>query len=57
MAEVPVLILPAGYAFAIWPVIYALCSVFVVYQAIPYESMNTYLIFDQIKWWFTANIV
>jgi len=32
----PTLITPAGYAFAIWGVIYILLGVFVVYQALPH---------------------
>ncbi|MFB9324798.1 hypothetical protein ACFFSY_02440 [Paenibacillus aurantiacus] len=34
-AKYPVLVTPAGYAFSIWSLIYALLAGFVIYQARP----------------------
>ena len=58
--NVRILLQPAGYAFSIWFVIYSLCLVFVVYQALPdawVQSRNNELIFDKIGWLFFANMI
>lgn len=39
----PVLIVPAGYVFSIWGVIYLFLGAFVVYQALPRQRENPYL--------------
>jgi benzodiazapine receptor len=38
----PTLITPAGYVFSIWGVIYVLLGVFVMFQALPRETGQTY---------------
>jgi len=55
--EFPTLITPAGYAFSIWGVIYTFLAIFVVYQLVKYKSMNKKLIFEDIKYTFSANMV
>jgi hypothetical protein len=39
----PTLITPAGYVFSMWGVIYALLSVFIVFQALPKQKEETFL--------------
>ena len=49
---------PAGWAFAIWGLIYTMIGVFVVYQALPdsyVPTRNNELIFGQIGWNFAVN--
>ena len=51
---------PAGFAFAIWGLIYALMGVFVVYQALPdswVPDRNNELIFKKIGYFFFANMI
>jgi hypothetical protein len=42
-------ILPATYAFAIWGLIFILCGVYALYQALPAQRENP--IFRAIGWW------
>ena len=54
------MITPAGFAFAIWGVIYALITGFVVYQALPttwVPDRNDDLIFNKIGFVFMANLL
>ncbi len=50
-------ILPAGYAFAIWGLIFLLCGIYAIYQGLPAQGDNP--LFRQIGWWtagaFAAN--
>jgi len=51
---------PAGWAFAIWGIIYTLLGVFTVYQALPKEKVpkrNDELIFGKIGYWLSYNQV
>lgn len=51
---------PAGYAFAIWGLIYSLLAVFVVYQALPGDMVpdrNDTLIFETIGYQFFINMI
>ena len=51
---------PAGYAFAIWGLIYSLLGTFVVYQALPSDwvpDRNDTLIFEDIGYHFFANMM
>ena len=51
---------PAGYAFAIWGLIYSLLGVFTIYQALPdsvVPDRNNELIFDKIGYMFFANML
>lgn len=53
-------VMPAGYAFAIWGLIYTLLAVFTVYQALPKSmatSRNDDLIFNKIGYWYIVNMV
>lgn len=50
-----VLFMPAGYAFAIWGVIYAGLIAYVVYQALPSQRDNPRL--RRIGWWFVGSCV
>jgi hypothetical protein len=43
------LILPAGYAFAIWGPIFILCGAYALYQALPAERENA--VYREIGWW------
>jgi benzodiazapine receptor len=55
-----IVIQPAGYAFAIWGIIYTLVAIFAVYQALPQKwagSRNNKLIFEEIGWIFSVNMV
>lgn len=45
-------VIPAGYAFTIWFVIYAGCVAYAVYQALPAQREKTLL--RRIGWWSTA---
>lgn len=59
-AEKNVKISPAGFAFAIWGIIYAILLIFVVYQALPSSwvpSRNDKLIFEDIGYIFFANML
>jgi benzodiazapine receptor len=49
---------PAGYAFAIWGVIYLFLAIFVVYQAVPCDTRirNDDLIFNKIGYVFSINM-
>lgn len=51
---------PAGYAFAIWGLIYSLLGVFTIYQALPdsvVPDRNNDLVFGQINYIFFANML
>ena len=51
---------PAGYAFAIWGIIYLLMMIFTVYQALPstwVPSRNDQLIFGSIGYVFFVNML
>lgn len=48
-------IVPAGYAFAIWGVIFALLGVYAVVQALPGQSSN--YLYRQIGWWTAAAMI
>lgn len=51
---------PAGWAFAIWGIIYSSLGMFVVYQALPgswVPSRNDELIFEDIGYNFIVNII
>jgi len=53
-------IAPAGYAFAIWGLIYSLLGTFVVYQALPGDMVperNDTLIFEDINYHFFYNML
>lgn len=59
MKQWDVRVTPAGFAFAIWGVIYLLLIGFTIYQALPLSwvtSRNDELIFGQIGWLFAINI-
>lgn len=43
------LILPAGYAFAIWGPIFLLCGIYAVYQALP--AQREHAVFRAMGWW------
>lgn len=47
--EYPTLVVPAGYAFAIWGPIFLLCLAYAVYQALPAQRENSLL--RRIGWW------
>lgn len=50
---------PAGFAFAIWGIIYLEIIGFTIYQALPQSwapTRNNDLIFGQIGWLFAINI-
>ena len=49
---IKVSIIPSGYAFAIWGVIYLLLAFFVVYQALPSQKGNE--ISRKIGWWYSV---
>ena len=51
---------PAGWAFAIWSVIYSLLAAFAVYQALPdsvASSRNNDFIFNEIGWLWSINML
>lgn len=51
-------ILPAGWAFIIWAVIYSLLAIFTVYQALPDKcapNRNNDAIFNKAGWWVSIN--
>ena len=53
-------IFPAGWAFAIWGIIYLLMATFAVYQALPSSwvpERNDQLIFEDIGYVFITNVV
>lgn len=45
-------IVPAGYAFAIWGLIFLLLAVYALFQALPAQGAN--YLFRQIGWWTAA---
>lgn len=49
----PTLIIPAGYVFSIWGVIYVLLGIFVVYQALPNEKVKE--VRGKVDWLFIIN--
>ena len=60
VAEWDIKISPAGWAFAIWGIIYTMLTVFVVYQALPSKYVperSNDLIFGKIGYTFTANMI
>ena len=51
--------MPAGWAFAIWGIIYTFITIFVVYQSLPpgvLNKRNDDLIFDKIGYLFSINM-
>ena len=51
-------IVPAGWAFIIWSVIYSLLGVFTIYQALSDEcapNRNNHAIFNKAGWWVCIN--
>jgi len=53
-------IMPAGWAFSIWGIIYLLIATFLAYQTIPptkTKNRNDSLIYDEIGWLFSANML
>lgn len=53
--EIRSLVVPAGYAFLIWNLIFLLALLYAVYQALPVNRENTLL--QRIGWWVAAAFI